>query len=319
MCDAPSTFRRLSTVFVRVAGGLLTSAVLASYAARLGWPWELLTHFRLQYALGFVLLAVVALAVRRWRLGAACVLLACGQAWPVWEVGTRQTLKPGGRPPVRLATANVWLGNRTPQAVAAYLRRVDPDVIVLTEVGRFRELLERELADWPQVVFEAHPTPYDIMLLSKQPLHDVVTDRVGDWGTPVIEAVIGTSGGRLRVVAAHPANPVRPASMRQRDRQIADLARRAAASAEPVVVLGDMNVTRYSPVLRDALAAGRLREARPPGTVAASWPRQLPPGLRLPIDHILVGRGVRVHSLTVGPDVGADHFPLVAEVSRCAP
>jgi len=37
--------------------------------------------------------------------------------------------------------------------------------------------------------------------------------------------------------------------------------------------------------------------------------------MRIPIDHILVGTGIRVFKREVGPDVESDHRPVLADLA----
>ena len=68
----------------------------------------------------------------------------------------------------------------------------------------------------------------------------------------------------------------------------------------PVVVVGDLNITPFSPSFRRLCDAGRLRDARVGHGIQPSWPagRWM---LSIPIDHGLVSehwRGV----VSIGPD-----------------
>ena len=78
-------------------------------------------------------------------------------------------------------------------------------------------------------------------------------------------------------------------------------------------LLGDLNLTPYSPPFHRLLADGRLRDAMQgrgwqPTWRASFWP------LALRIDHVLVSSGVCVEEATVGPAVGSDHRPVLARL-----
>lgn len=87
-----------------------------------------------------------------------------------------------------------------------------------------------------------------------------------------------------------------------------------AGDALPIVVCGDFNATRFSPVYR-ALARG-LRDARGKGRKkVGTWPSARP---LLCIDHLFVSSEFRVTSCgvtqTAESRVASDHLPLVAEL-----
>ncbi len=80
------------------------------------------------------------------------------------------------------------------------------------------------------------------------------------------------------------------------------------------MVLGDLNVTPWSPFFRDLLREGALRNARKGYGLRPTWPTMLPP-LLIPVDHCLVSSGVTVHDCRAGRNVGSDHYPLVVDFS----
>jgi endonuclease/exonuclease/phosphatase family metal-dependent hydrolase len=97
--------------------------------------------------------------------------------------------------------------------------------------------------------------------------------------------------------------------------QLADLARNAPT---PVVVLGDLNVTAFSPVFVELLARSGLHDCAAGQGLNTTWPAQFPP-LYLQIDHCLADPGIGVLGLRSGPWVGSDHFPLEVELALPQP
>jgi vancomycin resistance protein VanJ len=84
---------------------------------------------------------------------------------------------------------------------------------------------------------------------------------------------------------------------------------------KPLIVAGDFNMPPDSVIYRNfwssyenAFTAAGL------GFGYTEWPRlrRLPIGIR--IDHVLTGRGWRPVRCWVGPDVGSDHLPLIADL-----
>ena len=81
----------------------------------------------------------------------------------------------------------------------------------------------------------------------------------------------------------------------------------------PVILLGDLNLTPDSPdfarlldesTLRDVMGGRRWR----PTWQAGFWP------LALRIDHVLVSPEVCVEAVEVGPSIGSDHRPVIAQL-----
>jgi endonuclease/exonuclease/phosphatase (EEP) superfamily protein YafD len=81
----------------------------------------------------------------------------------------------------------------------------------------------------------------------------------------------------------------------------------------PTLVLGDLNVTPWSPHFRALLREGRLADSARGFGWQASWPAYSLP-LRIAIDHCLVSAEFTVLRRRLGPHVGSDHLPVFVEV-----
>jgi endonuclease/exonuclease/phosphatase (EEP) superfamily protein YafD len=80
------------------------------------------------------------------------------------------------------------------------------------------------------------------------------------------------------------------------------------------VVLGDLNITAFSPHFQSLLAQSGLRSAVPGMQWLPTWPTFLPiAGIQ--IDHALVSPGITVRGVERGPRVGSDHWPLVVDLA----
>ena len=99
-----------------------------------------------------------------------------------------------------------------------------------------------------------------------------------------------------------------------RDRQLDDLAALVAQVSGPLAVLGDFNITPYSPFFQDWLARTGLTDTRRGRAVSPSWPTQLPL-VAIPIDHCAVSHEVTVVAHRRLPAFGSDHYPILAELA----
>ena len=111
-----------------------------------------------------------------------------------------------------------------------------------------------------------------------------------------------------------PPPPVPPLGHNERDAQLAGLARELAANPGPVLLVGDLNTTPWSPAFANLLAQAQLDDPAQQFWPTGTWPAVLPVG-RIWIDHVLAGHGATVTSRTVLEDVGSDHLPVVASVT----
>jgi endonuclease/exonuclease/phosphatase family metal-dependent hydrolase len=104
-----------------------------------------------------------------------------------------------------------------------------------------------------------------------------------------------------------------PASAARRNEQLALLAERARAVTLPLVVVGDMNITPFSPWFQQLLVDGALRSAADGFGWQPSWPSFIPlAGIQ--IDHALVNSRVAVEHFTRGSPTGSDHLPIVTDL-----
>lgn len=175
----------------------------------------------------------------------------------------------------------------------------------------------------------------DLCLLSRHPVLSAETmDR--SHFEPVREAGIGGTGaavryrldvgGRpVRLVNVHLETPRRGleglfrnetgrvgANSVSREIESRQVARWAAEGEGPLVVAGDFNLPVESAIYRESwggLANAFSRAGRGFGhTRYNGW-------IRVRIDHVLAGPGWRVERAWVGPDVGSDHRPVVADLA----
>ncbi|MBY0527957.1 MAG: endonuclease/exonuclease/phosphatase family protein [Gemmataceae bacterium] len=120
----------------------------------------------------------------------------------------------------------------------------------------------------------------------------------------------------FRFLGLHPAPPVSADYTARRNRVYGEVAARLAAEPElPVVVAGDSNNTRFAPsFLRFCQQAGLYDTAH--GRMAwRTWPAGAPSAiLGVQIDHVLVSGGWRVCDFRRGPDIGSDHYPVIADL-----
>lgn len=291
----------------------------ASFLAPLGWPWELASHFPVQYAavlLGVAAAAAVARMPRHALLCGALGLWHLGQvlwsARPLPEGG-------GGGPEASLVVFNVHTANGRFTEVEDYLLARAPDAVVLLEVSpRWWTELRRLRKAYPHALEEPRGDNFGIAVLSKTPLEEARFVLLSPVEVPSVVARLRVGGRPLSLVATHPLPPASAWHAADRDAQLAALAALVAELAPPVVVAGDLNATPWSPVFRRLLRDTGLLDSRRGFGVHATWPTDIP-FARIPLDHVLVSPGVRVLSRSVGEPLGSDHAPVEVRLALPRP
>lgn len=298
-------------VLVTLAAGLPT---LGAFGGAHAWPLELLSHFRVQYALALLVLVIVLLAVGRYGWAAVAAVLLALNAWQIapfaLPLGAESTVVDGAS--FKLVSVNVLSSNRSPERVVEFLRDADPDVIVVLE---FTPEWERRLsvleATHPHTALRSSGGNFGIGLYSRLPIEDVEWVPLSE-SNEAVAVRVRVDGQLVTVIGAHPFPPFGAPGSSLRDQQLRQVAKFAASLRGPAIVAGDLNITPFSPVFDEFLAAAKLRDPRRGQGLLTTWPANRLP-LRIPIDHVLVGEGVSAR-LSTGPTVGSDHLPVIAEI-----
>ncbi len=309
----PISFWGLLEVAV-VCGGVAT---LTGFLARWGWLLELTAHFRLQLAATLTVLALVAGlgGRRRWAVGTgalaavnALLVLAAARPNAVGYVAPNA-------PRLRVLSLNVHTANTRSDLVRELVGQVHPDVVVLLEVNaQWLAELEPLRREYPHVLADPREDNFGIALFARIAPQSADLVNLGEAGVPSVVADFSFGGRSLRILGTHPLPPGSPAYAWARNDQLQAMAAWCRRQSLPVAVLGDLNVTPWSPHFRDLLRDGDLRHERPRWGLGISWPAPQP-WFGLPLDHCLTGPAVGVVRREILGGVGSDHWPLLVELA----
>lgn len=282
------------------------------------WTFDLASHFALPCLLA--LLGAAALLLLCLRVNSAALLIAAaalpGYALAPLYLPTAASNLAADPARLRVAIANAFVGNRTPQRLRDWIEREGPDVFAVLEyTGEHQRTLAPLHARYPHRLEASEESPFGIALFSKLPLLEPRRTSLGAPFSTALFAVVEWNGARLGVIAAHPPPPISADYARMRDLGLAQIATEATGLPPARILLADCNATRWSKPMREAMATAGLRDSAEGFGFQGSWPARLPWPLRLPIDHVLVSDGLAVTRRELGPDVGSDHLPVVADVA----
>ncbi len=298
---------------------ILLVATVAGFWGRLWWVLELDSHFRPHLAASLALLFPVWLARRHRRLAVGCALFAVINAapvlallWPAVSSGSGEAV------PLRIVAINVETSNRRADLVLEFLRRAEADVILLMEVDeRWMGALEPLRAAYPHVLAEPRDDNFGIALFSRLSVTNGNVIDLADAAVPSIEATVTAGGRQIHLLGTHPLPPGTPEYARLRNDQFRQIAAHVRRQALPTIVVGDLNMTPWSPYFADLLRESGLKNSSQGRGLFGSWPAWLPLG-RLPLDHCLVTASIRTSGKSVGPQVGSDHLPVITDLEVAA-
>jgi endonuclease/exonuclease/phosphatase (EEP) superfamily protein YafD len=293
------------------AGTVALLCTFAGFAARLGWLFELTSHFRLQYTL-FLLTLGVAFALRKRVLPASLFLagaLINFLSIAPYLPGTRSA-EPVDAQQLRLLLINVHSANQDSARVLGLIEQTQPDLVLLEEITpQWMDRLAGLQTHYPHAVCEPREDNFGIALFSRVALTRAQIVYFGEAEVPSVEAEFSLSGKGVLFLGTHPVPPASPLDLHLRNDQLRAVAKRLGACTGPALLLGDLNTTPYSPHFGDLIQDSRLRDTARGFLLQGTWPAAFPP-LRIPLDHCLASPEFLVSDRHVGPRIGSDHLPL---------
>ena len=294
-----------------------------------GWSFfpYILVWFRFQYFAALLACAPVAALLRNWMLLAVSLLLCIPNA-----LALAPYVLPGSEsgksdsPHLRICQVNVNYANQGHGRVIDYIKRCNPDVILLEEMTEgWAEAIEDAFPEYRHINKVARPDPYGIGTFSRLPVTRKDVEWYGELGYPALISWIRWNGMDIKLTNVHLLTGVNARLLAGQTRQFAELTRDAHFSREPQIVAGDFNSPIWSTLIQKLLAAANLHNSANGFGWQPTWPQDkfatamlgipMPDEvLRVPIDHCLISDQLRVTAFSVGRDVGSDHYPLCIEI-----
>jgi endonuclease/exonuclease/phosphatase (EEP) superfamily protein YafD len=309
----------LDQQFVRigqVAIALTASATLAGFAGALWWAFDLFAHFRPQYTLAAVVLAVLFALTRRpgWAAGALAVAVINGVPVVSLYLPPAQAADSAPAAPLRVMSFNVFNFNREYERTLRYVQTESPDVLVLLEVSpAWVPALRTLTAQYPYQWINAGDAANGIAVLSRVRPSEVEQVDLAERRTPAYLLTFERGDTTLAVLGTHLSWPLGRRVSETRNAQLAAIARLARGHPGALVVVGDFNITPFSPHFRRMLRDGGLRRCAASGLLP-TWPARFVP-FYIPIDHCFASTNVRAWNFKVGEYLGSDHYPISVEVA----
>jgi endonuclease/exonuclease/phosphatase (EEP) superfamily protein YafD len=236
---------------------------------------------------------------------------------PLWTAPEVPTLS-GSSERLTIVQLNVNIRHQDPSRVVEWVIAQDPDVVVLIEVTRAWSTPMAALrARYANALVGMPPDGSGIAVFAKGPQRVLRLESLGDAWCPVIVLEVPQSSGpsSLALIATHLRSPITPSDGAARNRQLSALVRRIVGEgALQKIVVGDLNITRWSPLYTQLTDVAGVRDGQEGFGLGASWPSSFGRWFGIPIDQTLVSPGIRVVHRTIGPYLGSDHLPVTTTV-----
>jgi len=311
-----SLSRRMACALVCLAVAGFVAVLAASFLPL--HPFALVEHFRLQLAIGGAAVAAAAGALAlgaawidaRWFDAAMFALLLDACVLVPDLASARREAADGA--PVRVLVVNVLRSSMHHEEVRRLIADEAPDVIGLVEPdARWLRELAPVLAAYPSRIEAPRNDNFGMALYARGPLAGGVEHLAVRVPAIVAEASIG--GARLGIVLVHPVPPVNGEMLDDQLRHFDAVAARVRGLSAPFLIMGDFNAAPWSRAFARLRGGAGACDTRAGFGAQTSWPSD---GwlLRIPIDHMLVSCAIGVRDRRIGPAVGSDHLPVIAEL-----
>lgn len=293
----------------------------------LGWRliFELLSHFKVQYLVLTLLLCGLVVLTRRKPLiliSLFCLSILFIEILP-WYVPPAW-IRSNRNPNLRVLVANINTQNQNYDKVLALVRNEKPDVAVFMEIDEAWVKRLNSLVDiLPASISKPNPYNLGIAVYSKLPLEN---NEIKFWGNNKNPTVVGNltiNGQIISLIATHPFPPAKQTFFHSRNAQLDQIGQYIQSLSTPVVIIGDLNITMWSPYYKRLIGKTGLSNARKGFGILPTWPVKasfspvpsyLSLFLSIPLDHCLVSPKIKVAQIRTGANVGSDHRPLITDL-----
>ena len=313
--------RRFLAAISRYGVLLVSLVTLATFAARHFWLSDLFANLRMQQIIGILIAVILSLCTRQFRL--MCVAMIClaihlTQMAPHLRIDDEG--KQLGKEAIRIMTVNVLTKNQSHDKIIDDIQSFDPDFLAILELSSsLQNHINKSMGEqYPYTVQRSRDDGnFGIGLYSKHPIDSADAFQLNEH----VDSIEVVSKG-FRIIATHPLPPMGDRLFRSRNEHLKLLAARIQKSRkedspEPVIAMGDFNLTPWSPLFGDWENNSGLRRAKRGLAIQPTWYARVsvfPLGLIL--DHVFLDPLLRCAHYRVGPPIGSDHRSVSVIVGR---
>ena len=301
---------------------LLAATTVLSLFARSFWLADLLANLRVQQVIGLLMALIISVSLgrRRW-VAIVAVLLAIHLPWFASAFAGRPAETADAD--LVVFSANVLTSNRQHELIVQQIEAAQADVVAIIELSSpLAKKLERSLTGYPHRTVRAEDGGnFGIGLYSRYPLTEVDRFALNIDRIDSIAVTIEKDDQQYRIVATHPLPPMGAQGYKYRNDHLNMLAERLSLYRQenpklPMVVVGDMNLTPWSPLFGDFESTTGLRRAGRGYGMTPTWYSRPHFAFGLVLDHGLISEDLTCVSRVIGDDMGSDHRAVLLGIRR---
>jgi endonuclease/exonuclease/phosphatase (EEP) superfamily protein YafD len=286
------------------------------------FPWELISHFRLQYWAASILLCAISLSFKRspkplFWLSLLLISVNTIALAPWYFPHTSQTKT---APNLRILSANVNIRNDRYAPAIAMVQQQKPDIALFIETTE-EWIKQLDTGIQEQMPYHFFDASSGLALWSRYPLQNAKSDRLGSDNFSLL-ATVQVGERSIQLIGIHFVVPLRQNLFEQRNQQLNGLSQAIQKRSTPTIIIGDFNLTPWSPYYSRLIQQTHLHNAQlgfgihptyPQPSTLTRFPGWIAPLLQIPIDHALVTPEIRIHNFYTVVHGNADHAAIVGD------
>ncbi len=215
----------------------------------------------------------------------------------------------------KVMSTNILMSNFNIEKIINDIIQSDAETISILELTIEHWLKIKDhpkiIEQFPYMLKKTHPLPqFGIAVISKYPFvfknwMFSTKDRI-----PSIKVTQLTKIGLVDAVFTHAHSPLGPDGYEQRNIHLNKIARLTHSHKRPYFIIGDINMTRWSPWFQEFIETSKLRFSQTNDFWNHTWYifPYIPLGIH--IDHFFYNDKIRVVHSRIGPYTGSDHRSL---------
>jgi len=299
-------------VFLKLGTIALLLFSLAGFAGMYSWLLDLLAHFRMQYLYIAVAITVVWSIFKDRRyilLSIVIIIVNLYDILPYYFKDSTQAAKDAKS--IKVLTYNVLSQSQEYKKVVKTILKYDADIVFLIETNQaWIDGVKEINQTYPYSSIKTREDNFGIALFSKYPLIKPQIINFTRPSMPSILTKVAFHGEELSLIATHSFPPIgRIYASWLRNLHLYQMSRITATMDRPTIVMGDLNITPFSPLFKTILQRANLKDSAIGFGLTPTWWRGI---FGIPIDHILVSKDIVVEDRIVGESFGSDHHLVMA-------
>ncbi|MEL6496338.1 MAG: endonuclease/exonuclease/phosphatase family protein [Cyanobacteria bacterium J06623_7] len=315
-------FTKRLSYYLFASGIILTLLLsLAGYWGRLNLYFEFASGYKIQLLLMALCSLIYFLLTRRpqWIVVSLGVVLLNLAVILPWYFNRPAIANEAEYAPLRVFSYNVLWENRAPQdyqKAIALVAQEQPDIAIFQEVqSHWHEQLAVLESSYPHHVFAEK---LEIEVYSKLPLLNPEIKLYGTYrGLVLADLQMGDRLTKFIATHAYPQLFFGHAGWLIRNEHLEiGIGEYIRDLSQPAIVLGDLNVSLWSPFYHSMIKTAGLSNARQGLGVLPTHSVVAPQfaALSAPIDHCLITAEIQVKDFKLGKAIGSDHLPIIADL-----